>query len=84
MSTVGSIHSFGDQPARYQNSNFLKRMIHLTAISQRNDVDQKTLGGITDVRFCCTTKRIIKKGTHYANRDRNIEYDTNDLDSRFA
>lgn len=77
---------FGRPASQLPNSNVLARMNALAAISQRNQIDQTTPGGVTDVRFYCTTKRITKLDDgRYVNKNRsNLAYDTNELESRFA
>lgn len=82
---------FGRPASQLPNSDVLKHMNALAAISQHNQNDQTIPappeeGGVTDVRFYCTTKRIAKLDNgRYVNKDRgNLAYDTNELESRFA
>ncbi|KAF2687476.1 hypothetical protein K458DRAFT_386292 [Lentithecium fluviatile CBS 122367] len=63
----------------------LQRLTHLAAISQHNQQDQTVPGGIQDVRFYYTTKRITKRADgNYINKNRNLAYKPKELESRFA
>jgi hypothetical protein len=82
---------FGRRIGQAPNSDVVRRMARLAAISTFNNNDQTTSDasnrgdGITDVRFYCTVKRIKKLGhDKYLNKDRNLEYDPQDKIDRFA
>jgi hypothetical protein len=82
---------FGQRTSQAPNSDVLRRMTRLAAISTFNNNDQTTSDaspsgvGITDVRFYCTVKRIKKLGPKkYLNTDRGLEYDPEDKIDRFA
>jgi hypothetical protein len=82
---------FGRSARQTPNSDVLRRMTALGAISAFNNNDQTTPGiqpggnGIIDVRFYCTVKRIEKVGKDiYRNKDRDIRYNPHDKMSSFA
>ncbi|KAF1828488.1 hypothetical protein BDW02DRAFT_635139 [Decorospora gaudefroyi] len=82
---------FGRRISEAPDSDVLRRMTRLAAISTLNNNDQTTPnahpGGndIIDVRFYCTFKRIKKIGDErYLSKDRNLEYNVEDKVDRFA
>lgn len=82
---------FGRRISQAPNSDVLRRMMALAAISTLNNNDQTTPNahpggnGITDVHFYCTVKRIKKIGDkRYLNKVRNFEYNVEDKIDRFA
>jgi hypothetical protein len=60
-------------------------MRKLAAIKTRTDNDQTDGVNVVDVRFYCTTNRIVKRsdGT-YVNKDRNLAYSPKQMENRFA
>ncbi|KAI4949074.1 hypothetical protein J4E91_005537 [Alternaria rosae] len=77
--------SIGNNGAR--TDHFLPRMKRLAAIQKRIDSDQTSSeADIYDVRFYCTTNRIVKRSDgEYVNKDRNnLAYNPKELKSEFA
>jgi len=82
---------FGDTATALRTSHrqnyVLGRMRQLAAIQSRTDSDQTNFPSkITDVRFYCTTNRIVKRSDGgLVNKDRgNRVYDPEELESKFA
>jgi hypothetical protein len=75
---------FGRPVPSARENYVLQRMTLLAAISQHNQNDQTTPGGIIDVRFYCTTDRITRRNNGIIiNKDRNLAYNKEDTKSRF-
>ncbi|OAK99902.1 hypothetical protein IQ06DRAFT_348414 [Phaeosphaeriaceae sp. SRC1lsM3a] len=72
-----------------KSKNIRTRFEGLLTLRNYNNNDDLTVGGVVDVRFYCTTKRIVKEGKRYKNKERDppVYYKPNELTSpggRFA
>jgi len=83
---------FGETATSLRNNDaridhLLPRMEQLSTIQKRTDSDQTVSAAkLYDVRFYCTTNRIVKRSDgKYVNKDRNnLAYNENELNSEFA